>query len=179
VKTCIILQIIQILAYRKRDAQDTNNKNFIMISCNICVIIVVVRFAKYNHAVWFAEQEVPREFCLNKKCRCRAERSANNDARHSGAWSRHVTLLTRSLPTDRGRVHCHTDRSTQLFHLRRLRISFTVQTQTHIHARTHTTYASFSYSARAVKRDNINHNANVRNCPFCCSATQQSGILTR
>jgi len=108
------------------------------------------------------------------------EESANNDARRSGAWSRHVMLLTRFPPTDRGRAHCHTDRFTRLFHLRRLRISFTVQqTQTHARTYTCTTYAPFSYSTRAVKRDNINHNANVRNCPFCYSVAQQSGILIR
>lgn len=62
----------------------------------------------------------------------------------------HVTLLTWFLSTDRGRIHCRADRFTRLFHLRRLWISFTEQT--HVQS-----YAPFSYSMRAVKRDNINH----------------------
>lgn len=126
-----------------------------------CAAVVAIWFAECNCAVRFTEREVLRSSVRTK--------SAVVARRIHEQWRWRVVASRFWRGFCGGRAHCHTDRSTRLFHLRRLRISFTVQARVH-------TY-TFSYSTRAAKRGNINHSANIRNCPPGCSVAQ-SGTST-
>lgn len=123
------------VAYEKLalSADNTNNRNIESVRCLYktqylektfkCrrVMSVAVWFAECNHAVRFAEREVLR----NSRALFGQKMSLSSRARDprtmtpGTAAHGHVTLLTRFLRTDRGRAHCHTDRSTRLFHLHR------------------------------------------------------------